>query len=1706
MKRIIKFFQLFILVMSWGGAQAQYCTPTYSTGCTYGDGLTNFQLGGINQTIPCSGSPAWYHDYTGGTQGTLWTGISATLTVTAGYSNTHVTVWIDLNNNSTFDSGETMVTDLVCATAGTQYTAAITVPAGSTLGTFRLRYRTNWLSAVSGPCTTITYGNAADFTVNVTLPPPEGTLQGTIRNAMNNQVLSGVMVTVNALTPVTSNAAGFYQKTSIPVGTCTINATLAGFLPYSGTATITAGQTTIKDFSMNPVPSYLSGFITNAGTNAPVQGALIEVGTTFTYSLSDGSYFFEAYPAGSQTVKVSKPGFDVNSSTVNITNGGTTTYNAALMVTAYPPGNVTATLNGSSTAVNINWAAPTGFYELIYDDGIQENWTVWASAGNMKAVKFTPITGSVQVFAGLIDIGKAANYAAGTNPTLLAPFQVAVYDATGINGLPGVQIGDPIDVVPTHFGWNSFSFPTPVTLTGDFYLVMIQGGTPPNAAGLAIDETNDKQRSYSKDLSVSGEWLTVPGNYMIRCVVSGQGGPLDIYTIDPLNNPTVTIPYTIWRLMEGQEGNEALWGAPIGSSILFKSYTDNAWPALPCAPWRWAVKAGYPGNRMSAPAFSNVLGKCWTAQVTITVDLTCSASPAEGTIVKLQNIQFPQYVYTATTTTGGTVVFPAVWKGIYDLTISKSGYETYSQLGILIMGDQTFGVILQQEKLAPSNLFVDNKTLKATWNVPAGTTILIDEAWTSGNFTANQWTADGNWLIRPAFGHPAPAAEFYWSPTITNYSRSITSKTFTGTGSPDFKLMYDIYYSDYGGSLEELAVEYQAGGAGSWMLLKHYDNTGGDIPWTTETIDMSSVGTQNFKIRFRAYGVNSFNINNWDFDNIKIISTSPDPKPCILEYAVYLNNVPDGTTQDTIYTIPPSHVTYNTVYNVCVKAEYGSGDSDPVCYTLVSKFLYPPTNLQVSAVECDAYLTWEKPQPYKNFLKPEVLVGLIGYKVYRDGSKIADITDPDVLFYTDFIEDLAGHEYEITAYYDLAGYGYPGQYDESMMEGPKTIDIECGREIPFCEDWQSDDFATNGWILSDPTNLNWTIDIATGNQAPSADFSGQPVQNTYELSLESPVLDGWPFSCAEFWLDFDYKLVDNSPTGAEKLQVDLFCKGLWKNEMELVNDGDKPWTPMHVNISSAQGRSFKIRFRATGANSSDILHWYIDNICIYAKCKPPKNLHVTLIDDKAITLTWQEPQCMFNPAWLHWDDGINFTSIGPGGAATFDIAARWDAAMIAPYDGGQVTKIAFFPSSNGIASYRIRIWQGTGTPALLVDQSVTSPTNNQWNIEEVANPVPIDITQDLWIGLNVNSSSGYPAGCDAGPVIDGYGNMIYWNSAWVTLTSLNSSLTYNWNIQGYVESGNSKSKMKPNVLLAQEYNTYKSSGSISSSGLISRNALKFNPEAAHGALQGSSLLGYNLFRSDDNQLTYNKVNNAGLIPDLNYIDNVPYSDYLYWYYVTAVHQISGTESCESGPSNIISVNTQKTLSLRLLLEGLHAGGGIMNQAYDEFGPHFGPGIADQVTIELHNDADYATVEYTSGLVDLNTNGEVTISGISSTLSGSYYITVIHRNSILTASAFPVSFALSTINYDFTTAASQAYGDNLKYDGSQATVNYYVIWAGDVNQDGIVDSGDINPVDNAATAITFGYVVEDVNGDGIVDSGDMNILDNNTTSIIMSIVP
>lgn len=190
----------------------------------------------------------------------------------------------------------------------------------------------------------------------------------------------------------------------------------------------------------------------------------------------------------------------------------------------------------------------------------------------------------------------------------------------------------------------------------------------------------------------------------------------------------------------------------------------------------------------------------------------------------------------------------------------------------------------------------------------------------------------------------------------------------------------------------------------------------------------------------------------------------------------------------------------------------------------------------------------------------------------------------------------------------------------------------------------------------------------------------------------------------------------------------------------------------------------------------------------------------------------------------------------------------------------------------------------------------------------------------------------------------------------------------------------------------------------------------------------------------------------------------------------------------------------RVLNISVLFEGLYIGGGVMKQAYDEAGPHFGPGIADVVSIELHNAADYSIIEHSFPDVTMNTAGFI-VADIPAILNGNYYITVRHHNSISTTSSVPVSFSVPLISYAFNLPA-KAFGGNLLAmpDGN------CLIYGGDVNQDGTIDTADMSPVDNDASVFVTGYLATDVNCDGTVDTADMTIIDNNATGFVTALIP
>ena len=116
----------------------------------------------------------------------------------------------------------------------------------------------------------------------------------------------------------------------------------------------------------------------------------------------------------------------------------------------------------------------------------------------------------------------------------------------------------------------------------------------------------------------------------------------------------------------------------------------------------------------------------------------------------------------------------------------------------------------------------------------------------------------------------------------------------------------------------------------------------------------------------------------------------------------------------------------------------------------------------------------------------------------------------------------------------------------------------------------------------------------------------------------------------------------------------------------------------------------------------------------------------------------------------------------------------------------------------------------------------------------------------------------------------------------------------------------------------------------------------------------------------------------------------------------------------------------------------------------------------------------------------------------------YYLQVKHRNSLETWSKTTQTFSGSILNYDFTTSATKAFGDNMKQVDSSPVE--FAVYSGDVNKDGTVDATDLAAIDNDAQNFVSGYVVTDLNGDSFIDGTDYSLADNNATNFVSVVRP
>jgi len=207
-------------------------------------------------------------------------------------------------------------------------------------------------------------------------------------------------------------------------------------------------------------------------------------------------------------------------------------------------------------------------------------------------------------------------------------------------------------------------------------------------------------------------------------------------------------------------------------------------------------------------------------------------------------------------------------------------------------------------------------------------------------------------------------------------------------------------------------------------------------------------------------------------------------------------------------------------------------------------------------------------------------------------------------------------------------------------------------------------------------------------------------------------------------------------------------------------------------------------------------------------------------------------------------------------------------------------------------------------------------------------------------------------------------------------------------------------------------------------------------------------------------------------------------------------------------------NEDKLLHIEVYLEGFYDDGKEKMLSAHTFIdqqqlPVFDEGIADKITVSLHDDVNYENYNWGDKIVFqadvvLTNDGHAWVSlpekVDNKPVVGQYWVSVTHRNHLETIYHTPITIDENGIYHcnfiQGSHSENSAFGNNQSYLGEKVrhghTIHAWALYAGDINSDGNIDFLDRNLLRSSLEAGHRGYLQQDLNGDGLVSIRDRTI--------------
>ncbi len=591
----------------------------------------------------------------------------------------------------------------------------------------------------------------------------EGYIDGIVTNDEGKPVEGATVRAANGKYQAKTDANGYYKLMYMPAGKYTIQVVCLGYQNKTqSNVVVNELETTTQNMQISPLPTYAvkGRVIDDAGDI--VNGADVAITGYDTYRTTtdeQGEFVLPAvFKSNNYTITIYKLGYVSYTKTVQV-SADVELGDITLADDLKAPKGVSITADDEQAT--ITWRAPIGTPRLYrIDDG---GYTT--SIGQNGA----PIT---RVF-GVINRTPATVYSVEylvTSPQGDQKEQIMLrlIDLDD-NGMPNGHVLFE-SMVPCVSGqWTSFTLTTPVEAPRGYFTTLSHEGW----LGLAIDGTGGDAINYPfvPRVNCFGELTTgeyyflddqssasLHHNFCIRTwadpfnddpaqapmqqfaynhhtVNNGIEPQLTTYhspsTIhyspstshhSPLHIVQDRVRYNVWRMTTPNTANEAKWTL-LSEKQQERTYIDTEWKSLPQGTYRYAIKAVYANDQMSAPTHTDSIGRNMLTTVKLHIATNTPDDETWGTKLTLNNGR--DHIYTAEVEDNADIVIENVWKGQYNLSISLDGFVGVNEtLDLGTENEYNLSYTLEENRIQPFNLMiepVDNTEIaemRFSWNFP----------------------------------------------------------------------------------------------------------------------------------------------------------------------------------------------------------------------------------------------------------------------------------------------------------------------------------------------------------------------------------------------------------------------------------------------------------------------------------------------------------------------------------------------------------------------------------------------------------------------------------------------------------------------------------------------------------------------------------------------------------------------------------------------------------------------------------------------------------------------------------------------------------------------------------------------------------------------------------------------------------------------------